>query len=128
MAESWQAALTAQAMAETERMLARRPSWVIRATDPPTFERVWCVRFTRAMLDAGVRVAEDLALMSTCYERRIVADFQTCEDGIHVMCEFLPPVEAIAVRPENMSGVVAALRRSGYHARCSDGHGKSYEF
>lgn len=125
---SWQAKLTAQALAHTERMLARQPSWTVRAVDPPLFEMVWAVRFTREMLDAGVSVAEDLSLMSTCYERRIVASFRNCEDGIHVLCEFLPPIEAIVVRPECMNGVVSALRRSGYHCKCYDGRGKHYEF
>ena len=126
--ETWQARLRAQALAAHRRELDRSPSWVVRATDPPTFSMVWAVRYTREMLDAGVHVAEDLSLMSTCYERHVVADFRNCEDGIHMLCEFLPPVEALVVRPECMSGVVAALRRSGYHAKCNDGRGKHYEF
>lgn len=128
MADSWQAMLGAQAYAADERAARRDPKWVIRATFPKLFTQVWCLRYTREMLDAGVRVAEDLSLMSTCYESRIVADFRTCEDGMHALCEFLPPVETLAVRPECMSGVVAALRRSGYHAICRSADGKSYEF
>ena len=128
MAESWQASLKAQARAATERELKRAPRWTVRATNPRTITQVWAVRYTRDMYDAGVRVAEDLSLMSTCYESRIVSDFRNCEDGIHVLCEFLPPVESLSVRPECMSGVIAALRRSGYHAICYDGSGKRYEF
>ena len=109
-----------------ERM-AERPSWVVTATDPPQFGRVWCRAYTRGDLGTGVP-AEDLCMWSTIYQRRLVADFSRCEDGQFVMFEFLPPVESMAVRPEDMTGVVAALRRSGYHARCSDGRGGEYEF
>ena len=124
----WQAALREAALESARREAARPTTWVIRATDPPTFTRVWAVRYTRAMRDAGERVAEDLDLMATCYQRHVVADFVRCEDGIHVMCEFLPPIEALAVSADRMSGVVAALRRSGYHATCSDDGGGTYEF
>lgn len=124
----WQADLGAKAEEERARRASQPPPWVVRATDPPTFGQVWALRYTREMRESGVRVAEDLDLMGTCYERRIVASFQTCADGVHVLCEFLPPVEALTVRPERMSGVVGALRRSGYHAHCSDGHGKEYDF
>lgn len=117
-----------EAVERRRALLRERPTWVVRATDPPEFSRVWCVIYTPEMYRQGVRGAEDIALMSTCYQRHIVADYRPCEDGVHALVEFLPPVEALAVRPENMGGVVSALRRSGYHARCSDGHGKSYEF
>lgn len=127
MAESWQASLNAQARASDEAKLRRSPRWTVRVTEPATIKQVWAVRYTREMFDAGVHVAEDLSLMSTCYESRIVSTFQSCEDGIHVLCEFLPPVESLTVRPECMSGVVAALRRSGYHAICTDGKSR-YEF
>ena len=125
---SWQSDLREAAERERERMAAEPPRWVVTATDPPTFGQVWAKRYTREMRDAGEKVAEDLALMGTCYERRIMASFQMCADGVHVLCEFLPPVESMSVRPEDMTGVVRALQRSGYHAHCSDGHGKSYEF
>ena len=125
---SWQADLGAQARAATERELEREPCWTIRATSPPVFTSVWAKRYTRELYDAGERVAEDLSLMATCYERRIVADFRNCEDGIHALCEFLPPVESLTVRPECMTAVTRALMRSGYHAVCSDGHGGRYEF
>lgn len=128
MSESWQAQLRKQAIAERERRAQEPPPWVIRATDPPTFSKVWAVRYTRELYESGVRVAEDLSLMATVYEARIMAEFRTCEDGIHALCEFLPPVETLTVAPERMSGVVAALKRSGYHARCTDHHGKHYEF
>lgn len=128
MEESWQARLRRQAIAADERTANREPRWTIRATDPPTFSQVWAVRYTKELYDAGVHVAEDLSLMATCYEAHIVADFRTCEDGIHALCEFLPPVESLSVTADRMSGVVGALRRSGYHARCHDGHGKHYEF
>lgn len=128
MAETWQARLREQAMAASEREAARGPRWVVRMVDPPLVSRVWARRYTREMLDAGVRDAEDLALMATCYERRVMASFQTCADGAHVLCEFDPPIEALSVRPERMGGVVAALRRSGCHARCTGPQGKHYEF
>lgn len=128
MAESWQAQLKAQAHAATERELSHAPRWTVRFTNPRTISQVWAVRYTREMYDAGVQVAEDLSLMSTCYESHIISDFRNCEDGIHVLCEFLPPIESLSVRPECMSGVIAALRRSGYHAKCYDGNGKHYEF
>ncbi len=128
MSESWQAQLRKQAMASDERRAGQEPSWTIHATNPPTFSQVWAVRYTRQLYEAGVHVAEDLSLMATVYEAHIIADFRTCEDGIHALCEFLPPVESLTVRPERMSGVVAALKRSGYHAWCHDGHGKRYEF
>ena len=124
---SWQGDLGKQARAAHERDLEREPCWTVRATNPPTIDRVWARRYTRESYEAGEKVAEDLSLMSTCYERHVVAEFQTCEDGIHVLCEFLPPVEHLMVRPECMSGVVAALKRSGYHAICSDGKSR-YEF
>lgn len=125
---SWQQRLAAQARAAEEFELARAPKWVIHATDPPCFGHVWARRYTRQMYDAGERVAEDLSLMSTCFERRVMASFRTCEDGLHVLCEIDPPVEYLTVRPECMTGVTRALMRSGYHAKCSDGLGKSYEF
>jgi hypothetical protein len=125
---SWQAELNSRASEELARRASEPPPWVVTATDPPTFSKVWALRYTKEMSDAGESVAEDLSLMATSYERHISASFQTCADGIHVLCEFLPPVESICVRPERMTGVVRALQRSGYHARCSDGHGKSYEF
>lgn len=125
---SWQENLAAQARAREERLLAQEPSWTVRAIDPPTIDMVWALRYTREMHEAHVGVAEDLSLMSSLYERHIIADFRNCEDGIHVLFEFLPPIEAMAVRPECMTGVVSALRRSGYHCRCYDGRGKHYEF
>ena len=125
---SWQEELGAQARAYLEREASRPPLWVVRATDPPEFSNVWARRYTRESYDAGERVAEDLSLMATCYERRISASFRTCEDGVHSLCEFLPPVDSLCVRADRMSGVVAALRRSGYHASCSGPGGKRYEF
>ena len=123
---SWQADLAAQARASEDR--ERSPLWVVRAKPPDAIAQVWAVRYTKEMLDAGVRVAEDLSLMATVYESRIMASFRTCEDGMHVLCEFDPPVESLSVRADCMSGVVAALRRSGYHCVCRDAHGKRYEF
>lgn len=123
----WQADVAAQARARAEEDAAVE-RWVVHLTDPVPVSRVWAQRYTKELHDAGARVAEDLSLMATCYERHVVASFQTCEDGIHVLCEFDPPIEALAVRAECMSGVVGALRRSGCHARCTGPDGKHYEF
>ncbi len=128
MAESWQARLGEQARAATEREAMRGPLWVVRMVDPPLVSRVWAKRITKEMLDAGETVAEDLSLMATCYERRVMASFATCGDGEHVLCEFDPPIEALSVRPERMNGVVGALRRSGIHAHCTGPQGRHYEF
>lgn len=125
---SWQSDLADATDARAEREAARPPLWVVTATDPPTFGRVWCLRYTRAMLDAGVRVAEDLDMLATVHERGISASFEECGDGMHAMLDIDPPICAVAVRADRMNGVVSALRRSGYHAHCSDGHGKEYEF
>lgn len=122
---------TEELQEERWRMESRRQRakqmWVIRAIEPPTIERVWALRFTREMVGTGA-VAEDLSLRATIYERHIVADVLPCTDGKHVMFEFFPPIERMAVRPERMSGVVNALQRSGYHCYCYDGRGKEYEF
>ena len=123
---SWQGDLKASAAEFLERE-RRRGLWVIHCTSSPfetvpQFSRVWA---TRTMQGQG---GQDLDLMATCYERHVVTSLQNCPDGIHMLAEFLPPIESIAVRPERMTSVVNALMASGYHARCSDGHGKSYEF
>lgn len=123
---SWQGDLKGAAAEYLERE-RRRGLWVIRCTASPfgkvaQFSQVWATRTFQG------RVGQDLDLMATCYERHVVTSFQNCPDGIHMLAEFLPPIESIAVRPERMTSVVNALMASGYHARCSDGHGKSYEF
>lgn len=125
---SWQAKLAEAARAARERDADRPPIWEVRAIDPPEISMVWAVRYTRAMLEDGVRVAEDLSLAAACYEYHVVVDHRMCEDGIHALFEFRPPVESLHVRADGMTGVVSALRRSGYHGVCSDGRGTTYEF
>ena len=124
---SWQQELHQAALESARRQQEMPPTWVITAIDPSEFNLVWAVRYTRGMLDAGESVAEDISLAATIYERHIIADRRNCEDGIHALFEFLPPIESMAVRADRMSGVVAALRRSGYHARCTEGT-STYEF
>lgn len=123
---SWQQNLKDAASEHLERE-GRRGLWIVRCTFSPfgkvaQFSQVWA---TRTLPD---RAGQDLDLMATCYERHIVSSFQNCPDGVNMLCEFLPPVESIAVRPERMTNVVNALRSSGYHARCYERGGKSYEF
>ena len=112
--------------AATERR-DTRPSWTVRVTGAPCIDRIWARRYTSADVGTGVP-AENLAVMSTLYRGCIVADMVPCDDPAFVMFELLPPVESLNVHPDDMSGVVSALSRSGYHASCTDHHGKTYEF
>ena len=116
---SWQSELAAAAATAKER---QRETWVVTMVEPRLLSDVWCTR-TR---DGSI--GTDLAMWSTCYEFRVVAEVRNCEDGEHVHFRLDPPVESMRVRRENMTGVVTALRTCGYHAHCSDGAGKEYEF
>lgn len=122
----WQADLHEAARLDRERRMMRHP-WVVTCVaspfgDVPTFSRVWATTVTAEV--AG----QDLDIIATCYERRIAVTFARCPDGAHTLIEFVPPIESVAVMPERMTSFVNALRASGYHARCSDGKGKTYEF
>ena len=116
---SWQGELAAAAAAASER---EREVWVVTMVDPPLLSDVWCTR-TR-----DGTIGTDLAMYATCYEFRIVSEIRNCEDGQHVHFRFDPPIESMRVRRENMTNVVTALRTCGFHAKCSDGAGKHYEF
>lgn len=82
-------------------------------------KRLWAVRTDH----------EDISLMGTVYEERIMCWCQTCDPPTHVYFEFDPEIESLHVQRDSMTNVVACLRRNGVHGHCrEDRTGRTYDF
>lgn len=132
---SWVAEGARRAREARERAESRPPAWTIRfvgaepwsqsaslVADGVAFvKRLWAVR------EGDDR--EDLALMSTVYEARIMAWCQTCEDGKHAYFEFDPEIESLRVQRWHMTPVMTCLKRNGIHGHCREERtGREYDF